>query len=182
MSKLFKKQFKPKNVIDFYLKKADKIKHDNIYNYAYTYCLKTPRGMLLDDSLNHKYGSSRKGFEQWKEDNPDLNATYNNNVSLRSIKHRSDYSRTVGYVLEEKLSDTPWQDEIKQLADECFEELCGSLNVVDKENFEYFVFNDVGGFEDYSHELIEKLRTMVHVFEEYQSNEEYRKLIDKIKG
>lgn len=182
MTKLFKKDFNPKNVIDYYLKKADKIKHDNIYNYEYTYCLKTPNGMLLDNPTNHQYGKSREGFEQWKENNPDLHASHNGTIALRPIRHRTDTERVVGYILEEKLSDTAWHNEVLELVDECFEKLCDELQVVDKSIFRYFVFNDTMGYENYSQELLEKLRMMVHVFEEYQDDEEYRNLVDKIKG
>ena len=182
MKKLFRKSFNPKHVIDFYLKKADKIKHDNIYNYAYTYCLKTPNGMLLNVPLNHQYGKSREGFEQWKEDNPDLHACHNGTVSLRPIKTRDGHEKIIGYILEERLSDLTWHNEVLQLVDDCFDKLCEELKVVDKPTFRYFIFSENMGYEDYSDELLEKLRMMVHAFEEYQDNEEYRNLVDKIKG
>lgn len=182
MSKLFKKQFKPKNVIDYYLKQAEKIKRNNIYNYAYTYCIKTPKGMILNDPLNHEYGRSRDGFERWKDENPELHASHNGTVTLRPIKYRTDPDRIIGYILEEKLSDFPWHNEILTLVDECFDKLCEELDVDDKTTFRYFVFKDAMGYEDYADELHEKLRMMVAVFEDYQRDEEYRKLVDKIKG
>jgi hypothetical protein len=180
---IMKKRFEPTNEIDYYQKKAAKIEHDNIYNYKYTYWVPTPHGMRLDDERNHKYGDTRDGYETWKKEEP--NGWYTDHggvVSLRRVYDRNDENRTVAWITEEKLSDYGWRDEIAGLADECFEKLCVSLEVKDVENFKYFVFNDLGFEKDFRLELRTKLDKMVHVYNEYHEDDEYRAFVDKIKG
>lgn len=182
-----KRRFEPTNLIDTYEKKANKIKHDNIYNYKYTYMIKTPNGMREDTERNHKYGTTRDGYEKWKTEEKGLTAGYSGRVSLREI---TDYQRkdengiapVVGYIIEEKLSDYPWQQEIAALATEAFDKLCEELEVVDKEMFEYVLWEDFGLYKDYGQELSAKLSRISSMYEKYQEDEEYKKFIDKIKG
>ncbi len=182
MRKIFKKPFKPKNVIDYYQKKAEEIRQDNLYNYEYTYWMKTPKGMLIDEPTIHEYGSSRAGFEQWKMDHPTLMASVGGKISIRPIVERSCQSRIVGYVTEEQLSDSGWQDEILQLSKDCFDKLCEELDVKDRETFRFFIFHEMCGYENYADELRAKISAMTDVYESYQNDEEYKQLIDKIKG
>lgn len=179
--KIFKKRFEPTNIIDYYQKKVNKIQHDNIYNYKYKYWIATPNGMRLDDERNHKYGETRKGYEEWKLQEPQSwYADHSSVVSLRRVYDRNNGNITVGYITEEKLSDYAWQNEIIALSDECFETLCNTLEVKDKENFNYFLFNELGFFKDNILELQTKIDKMVHVYEEYNSNPDFKAFLDKV--
>lgn len=183
IKELRNRRFEPTNEIDWFQKTAAKIEHDNIYNYKYTYWIATPHGMRLDDEKNHKYGDTRAGYEEWKWKEPQSWYTdHGGLVSLRRVYDRDNDDRTVGYITEEKLSDVPWKQEISELVEQCFERLCETLEVKDVNNFKYFVFNDLGFERDYKLELRTKLDKMVYVYDEYQSNEEYRSFVDKIKG
>jgi len=182
MEKLKKKRFTPTNNIDKYQKQANKIKHDNIYNYKYQYFTATPHGMRSDDEKNHKYGTKRDGYEQLRLDEKNISVSHAGVVSLRTITDRDRNNAVIGYITEEKLSDSGWKDEISKLADECFNELCSELDVKDEESFRYFLFNDLGLFKDYELELQSKLDKMVHVYNEYNNDEEFRAFIDKIIG
>jgi len=179
--RMFKKRFEPTNEIDWFQKEANRIEHENIYNYKYTYYVKTPNGMRLDDERNHKYGDVRDGYEQFKQEKTNTNTDHGGRVSLREVYDR-DTKRVVGYITEEKLSDESWKDEIRDLVEQCFERLCETLEVKDVENFSYFVFNDLGFEKDYKLELRTKLDKMVHVYNEYNDDDEYRAFVDKIKG
>lgn len=174
-----KKRFESTNVVDYYQKKADKIKHDNINNFKYVYWMKTPNGMRLNETYNHKYGDSRKGYELWKTDNQNLVVSYGGNVSLRGIRERKS-NHLIGYITEEKLSDESWKKEIMDLTDECFETLCEELDVKDTDTFEYFIYENM--FDDVAYDLESKLEIMVSVYNKYKTDDDYRKLIDKIKG
>jgi hypothetical protein len=181
--KIMKRRFEPTNEIDWFQKEANRIEHENIYNYKYTYWVATPNGMRLDDERNHKYGETRDGYEEWKRQEPQSwYADHGGVVSLRRVYDRDNENKTVGYITEEKLSDQGWKNEIVELVEQCFERLCETLNVKDRENFKYFVFNDLGFERDYKLELRTKLDKMVHVYNEYQDDEEYRAFVDKIKG
>lgn len=181
--KQMERRFESNNVVDYFLKQAEKIRHENIHNHKYVYWIKTPNGMRLDDESNHKYGDTRKGYEQWKNENDNLVAGYSGNVYLRTIETRTPNKKLVGYITEEKLSDEPWKNEIKDLSKQCFEVLCSELGVKDKETFEYFIFADIDacrGFETDA-ELKIKLEAMVDVYDKYNDDEHFRKLVDKIK-
>lgn len=170
-----------KNIIAAYKKRADEIRFNNRQNFQYEYWIKTPNGFRSDDTLNHRYGDGRAGYEQWKIDNSDLVASAEQ-INLRPIRERKDYDNIVGYITETKLSDSGWHSEIVQLSDDCFEELCKELEVVDVETFKYFVFTDTRGYENIDDELNAKLYAMVSVFDDYHNDQEFKKLVDKIKG
>lgn len=179
---MFNKKNKKYNIIEEYQNKANEIERNNAYNYKYTYWIPTPNGMRLDVARNHEYGDTRDGYETWKKNEPQSwYAEYSGRISLRAVTDRNDNS-IVGYITEEKQSDYGWQEEIKSLSDECFDKLCETLDVVDIDNFKYFIFADLGMFKDYKMELKTRLDIMVAVYEEYNFDEDYKKLIDKIKG
>jgi hypothetical protein len=175
------KRFSPTNVIDTYLQKALSIEHAATNSYKYVYWINTPNGMRLDDEKNHKYGESRKGYDQWNEDNPSHTASYAGVVSLRTIDDR-DNGRKVGYITEEKLSENRWS-EISILVDDCFIALCRELNVKDNENFKYFITTNFDYFDDGGRmELLDELEVMEQIYVNYHNDEEYKRFIDKLKG
>ena len=171
------------NIIKQYIKKASEIERENAYNYKYTYWATTPNGMILDTEKNHKYGSTRDGYECWKNEAPrEYTVSYGGVVSLRSVHDRSQDNLIVAYITEEKLSDNSWLKEFEVIADECFIKLCELLEVKDIENFKYFIFSDLGLFKDSKMYIHAKLDKMYDVYEEYQFDEDYKALIDKIKS
>lgn len=170
-----------KHIIDSYKRRADEIRFNNRQNFQYEYFIRTPNGFRSDDTLNHKYGDGRAGYEQWKTENSHLVASHEQ-INLRPIRERNDYDHIVGYLTETRLSDNSWQTEIVQLADECFVKLCEELEVIDVDTFKFFVFNDIGMFDDVDQELNAKLHALVDVYDNYNDDPNYKKLVDKIKG
>ncbi len=170
------------NIIAEYQRKANELERTNAYNYKYTYWIPTPNGMVLDVARNHEYGSTRDGYESWKTNEPlSWYASHSGQISLRTVTDRNDNNNIVGYITEEKQSDYLWHQDIKDLTDECFNKLCESLEVIDINNFKYFIFSDLGIFKDYKMELKTRLDIMVDVYENYNFDEDYKKLVDKIK-
>lgn len=174
------------NVIERFQIKASKIAFANRINRKYTYWIKTPHGMRNDTVTNEKYGSRRDDYEKWRDDHPLYQVSYSDQVSLRYIV---DTTRkiVVGYVTEEKISGEAWKKDIETIVEKCFETLCEELNVNDIETFKYFVFNNEFlstsyEMKDYDYDLERKLEMMVLTYEYYNDDEEYRNLIDKIKG
>ena len=172
------------NIIKQYIKKASEIeRRKNAYNYKYTYWAATPNGMVLDTEKNHKYGSTRDGYECWKNEAPrEYNVSHGGAVSLRSVHDRTQDNLIVAYITEEKLSDNSWLKEFEVIADECFIKLCELLEVKDIENFKFFIFSDLGLFKDSKMHMQAKLDKMYELYEEYQFDEDYKALIDKIKS
>lgn len=171
------------NLLKQYIKKASEIERKNAYNYKYTYWAATPNGMVLDTEKNHKYGSTRDGYECWKNEVArEYNVSYGGVVSLRSVHDRTQDNLIVAYITEEKLSDNSWLKEFEDIADECFIKLCEILEVKDIENFKFFIFSDLGLFKDSKMYIHAKLDKMYELYEEYQFDEEFKALVDKIKS
>ena len=171
------------DIIKQYIKKASEIEKSSANNYKYTYWTTTPNGMILDTEKNHKYGSTRDGYECWKSEAPrEYSVSYGGVVSLRSVHDRKQDDLIVAYITEEKLSDRPWLKEVESIADECFIKLCELLEVKDIENFKFFIFSDLGLFKDYKMQMRAKLDKMHEVYEDYQFDDEYKALVDKIKS
>ena len=104
------------------------IKEDNSYNYEYKYYYEDNNGDLHKDCLREDtYGNSRKGFEQFKRDNPNANVQHSGVISLRpfTIKDSNGNIKEEGVVCETKIESD--KSEInKQLAS------------LEKEVWEYF--------------------------------------------
>jgi len=175
----------PDTPIGKLLDKADKIKYDKIYNYEYSYFLKTPKGMVSDTETNHKYGNTREGYEKWKNDNPDLGMSYSGVVSVREMYKIDNQSDIVGYMFERKLPDKPWLDEIDKLFDEAWQEFCTELDVSDFDSVEYFLFTDISSdWRNTGEDRISKFKILLSTIEKYNDPDEtdFKKLFDKIKG
>ncbi len=180
---MMEKRKQPKNVIDKFLKQAEALNRENLYNFKYEYFVKTLHGYKEDTETNHKYGTTRAGYEQWCKDNRSLIASYSGVTSVRTITDRSnDDNKEVGCIFETKLKDYTWQKDIAKLVDECFVALCEVLEVKDVDNFKYFIYKDVPQYNDMDAVYISKLEIMVDVFEQYGYDEDYKNFIDKIKG
>jgi len=62
---------------------------------------------------NLAFGNTREGYENYKKENPDSDVHYAGKVSLRKVQDRVS-GRTIGYITETKLSDTPHIDEAEK--------------------------------------------------------------------
>ena len=104
------------------------IKEDNYYNYEYKYYYENNNGDFHRDYLKEDtYGNSRKGFEQFKRDNPLANIQHSGVIYLRpfTIKDSNGNIKEGGVVCETKIESD--KSEInKQLAS------------LEKEVWEYF--------------------------------------------
>ena len=104
------------------------IKKDNSYNYEYKYYYENNNGDLHRDSVKEDtYGNSRKGFEQFKKDNPLADIQHSGAIYLRpfTIKDSNGNIKEKGAVCETKIESD--KSEInKQLAS------------LEKEVWEYF--------------------------------------------
>lgn len=160
---------------------ASKIVRQNINNYKYEYWIKTPNGMRKNEVFNHKYGDTRTGFDKWRESNRNLSVGYGGQVSIRTMFDTSKEGQIVGYVTEERLSDTIWHSDLETVVEDCFEKLCTLIDVTDKDCFRSFIFANEGLYKDYKSLLDFRLTTLIEVNEKYNSDNKYKKLIDKIK-
>lgn len=172
----------PDTKIGQLLEQADTLKYEKIYNYKYSYFTKTPNGMREDTEANHKYGEDREGYEDWKSDNPNLDMSYSGVTTVRTITTNKE---VVGYMFEEKLPNTPWLEKIDGLLSEAWISFCIELNIVDEPAMEYFLFDGIiGDYRDNGEDRITKFKVLINCINKYNDEEEqeYKQLIDKIKG
>lgn len=150
-------------------------------NFQYSYLVKTPNGFRNDDFFNHKYGDTRPGYETWKNDNTHLVDDFAT-TTLRAIHERKDYNNIIGYIQETKLPDGVFYDELLNLINECFDVLCEQLQVIDKETFWYFIFDTKIGCIEVFEEFNAKVDVIIDTFDRYHEDEDFKKLVDKIKN
>ena len=182
--RLIKKVF-PAGEIGKLFEEADNIKHSKIYNYEYTYYIKTPNGLRLDTPICHKYGDTREGYEQWKEDHPDLLTGYSGEISARDIYTRDKPHKSVGCMFEKKLPDSGWVSDMEALFEQSWDIFISELDVKDEESMKYFLLSNIEyNFRDEGGEIISKFERIIKCIEKYNDPDEkpYHDLINKIKG
>lgn len=95
----------------------DILKESNSYSYEYRYYFATEKGDLLVDSIrNTKYGNSRKGYEQFVQQETNL-IEHSGRISLRpyTIKDSNGNLQEKGIVCETRI-DSDLSERDKQLA------------------------------------------------------------------
>lgn len=172
----------PDTTIGDLLKQADTLKYQKIYNYNYTYYVKTLHGMRDDIESNHKYGNTREGYESWQNDNSRCTMSYSGVTTVRTITENNEIT---GYMFEEKLPNSPWLEKMDVLLEEAWKSFCSELEIVDEESMQYFLFNDTfSDYRDDGADRITKFNILLNCIEKYNDINEldYKQLINKIKG
>jgi len=183
----------PNTKFGILMSEADAIKYEHIQNYKYTYFSKTKHGLREDDYLNHTYGDKREGYEEWgqSEDSVNLTTSYSGVTSVRDI-YKRDTNEVVGYIFEEKLSDSIWLDELEEKFKEAWQHFCLIMEVKDEKMIEYILFKNVySEYRDLGKDTMDKFEILKSVFNkfdkdhiEYEDDEtiQYRKYFNKLKG
>jgi len=185
----------PNTKFGILMSEADAIKYEHIQNYKYTYFVKTKHGLREDDYLNHTYGDNREGYEIWQqsEDSADLNTSYSGVTSVRDIYKRDNgNNEVVGYVFEEKLSDSLWLEELEEKYKTAWILFCDLMEVKDEEMIEYILFKDIySEYRDMGKDTMDKFQILKKIFNrfdehhaDYNDDEtiQYRKYFNKLKG
>jgi hypothetical protein len=141
----------------------------NKYSYLYL------KDLISNDELNEKYGKSRGGFEQFREDEniyidpPD--------TSLRSIINK-DTKACKGFVLEKTEIENN-EDEIRELYIEALNNLIKYFNggeLLKSFLIEYEI-NDLSSFKtDYNSQI----DSLIEIYEKYQFDSDFKQIVDSI--
>ena len=161
-------------------KEIKNIRMDNIYNYSYEYWRGTDNKLFKNELANLTFGDTRKGYESYKRENPDSYVDIANTY-LRKVKDRVS-GRTIGYITEKKLDNTPYITEAGQIYKDALDYIRETLGVQDESSFMFYVYNNIEiqdfskSIDNYYHQ-IEKLEELL---EDYNEDEEFRRFFDKI--
>jgi hypothetical protein len=164
-----------------YKNQIKNIRKDNIYNYEYEYWKGDKTHLEKDLKATKLFGVSRKGYEKYKECNPDSIIDYGGVVSLREVTD-SVSGETIGYITERKLSDKPHIDEAKKIFASSVDYVKEFLKVEDTEAFMYYLAQEIliQDFNTTVDNILHQIDNLETLLEEYQEDEEFRKFFDKI--
>jgi len=152
----------------------------SIYNTKYRYV----KEIVYDTEAEEKYGTSRAGYDEWKN-----TKKYNQTTSLgysgvTSIRTLSDYKtgETLGYILETKETTN--------------DSLTKMLNILEKAEEEFYKILDVTAFDTFNfwfqdqydtmrnleaNSIISRIERLEGIINDYNEDEEFRNFINKIK-
>lgn len=169
------------------LKVVKEIDRKTVYNYKYKYWNVTENGMELDVKAANTYGEDRDSYEKYKTDiregRTGVIIDDSGKVSLRAVID-TNTKETIGYVTEEKLSNKPYVDNVKEIYETALEDVKEFLGVQDIDSFLYYINHNIASFDFYgtsetlSYER--SLEGLIELIEEYDYDEEYKKYIDKV--
>lgn len=161
------------------ISKYNTLDKSTVYNYEYEYWQKSGEFIINKDvDRCEKYGTSRKGYENFKNE-VNCSIGYGGVTSLREIIEDKEVT---GYVIEKKLSNTPYIDEARKIYEDQLQEMINFLKVKDEKSFLYYIedhfFDPIisGNVIDYKQGAI----SLNEVLEEYEENEDFRKYFNKI--
>jgi hypothetical protein len=163
-----------------FLEETKQYRIPSIHNEEYSYI----KEIIWDSAKQSKYGKERSGYEEFKQDSlkNGLNIGFSGIHSLREVKDKHD--NIIEYVLESKKTENNNLNELIRIYNDAREELYTILDVKDKETFDYYVdYNIIEGyFRLEANTIIDRLKDLEKMINEYNSDEFYKRYIDKIKG
>lgn len=158
-----------------FLEKLNNIVRKNFKeSYDYRYYLLDGENLILNKEKNNK---SRESFEEFKEE---YKVGIPGQISLRSYRDINT-NEIIGYVAEEKIPDTKANEEIKKIYLEAYEEIISLLKIKDRECFEFYLDAEV--FDACCLELHFypcRIRALIKLYERYNSEEDFKKYLQKI--
>ena len=167
--------------ISDYRNKIKSIRKKNIYNYNYEYWRGNDTFMEKDGMSNLAFGNTREGYENYKKENPDSDVHYAGKVSLRKVQDRVS-GRTIGYITETKLSDTPHIDEAEKYMNEAIEYTKKELGVKDEKSFIYYLEREVRvqDFHRSIDNILHEIESLECILDDYKEDEDFRLFFNKI--
>ena len=158
-----------------YLEECKKYRIESIYNRKYRYIKK----IIFDTELENKFGNTRMGYEKYKNDYSIIgNVAFGGYNDLREIT--DDKNNIIGYILETKLSKNEHFNKIIKIVKKAKEKTIEILKVTDVKSFNYYL-NEIG-FNIYNdtNSLIDKIKKLENIIEDYQTDKDFKLYLDKI--
>jgi succinate dehydrogenase flavin-adding protein (antitoxin of CptAB toxin-antitoxin module) len=175
------------NNIKIIKNKVQDINKELIYNYDYYYYDTNIAGykkgeIIPNNNLNKKFGSSRRGYEMFKEEHDELSVGHSGETSIREIYTRKTKD-LVGYIMETKKVTRPYLDEADSLHDEAILEFKNLLGVTDDKALEFYLNeNNTNDFfnKDRVNNQLTRINRLIKILDEYYNNNEFKHFFDKI--
>jgi hypothetical protein len=153
---------------------------ESIYNKEYRYI----KQIIWDDELNEKFGSTREGYEKFKNDRSiPGNMSYGGEIDLR-IRYDRDSGLPLGYMTETKLTSNESYKIMQEQFDNALKKTKEILDVKDEESFMYWLNNErppFGGWRRGANETISAIQHLEKIIKDYNEDEEFKSFLDKIK-
>jgi len=155
-----------------------------VFNYNYKYWSGDESHMFLNKDIQEKFGNSREGFENFKNESlssENVNISHSGYVSLRTITNKKD-NKIIGYVSEEKVRNNSHYKEAENIYNSHFKQFIKLLNVQDEESLNYYLdskyidFSFVPNLNSY----LQKSEQLNIILNDYEYDEEFQKFFDKI--
>lgn len=160
-----------------FLEETKQYRIPSIYNYEYRYI----KEIIWDTEKQELYGSERAGYEKYKQDNLRTNVSFSCVHSLRTCTLDNEIQ---GYIVESKKSTNENFNELYNIYNKARTELYTILDVKDKESFDYYIDEHVitSEFNLSENSIISRIKTLEKLIKEYNEDEYFKKVLDKIKG
>jgi len=168
--------FKNKNTgpLKEFLEECDEHRLEAIYNYDYRYI----KEIIYDEDLEKKYGNTRKGYEEFKKNEPGT-MSYNDTY-LRT--RRDKEGNILGYMSEKALKTNDKLNMIAEIYERAELKFREILGVTCPESFNYW-FDSLGWYDEKLdvNNLINRIKRLEGILTSYDEDENFRSFIDKIK-
>lgn len=163
-----------------FTKEIRNISKDFAYNYEYKYYFGNENRMEIDEELQKKLGTGRKGYDIYRQNDSSIKVSISGVTSLRTVTQNDEI---IGYITERQLSGSPKRDKTEAIYKKYIAALIEELNVQDLETFDYYInsniltLDSVNGYDSMYTMACERLDEFV---DDYKYDEEFKKFIDKI--
>jgi hypothetical protein len=148
-----------------------------IYNSQYRYV----KEIVYDEDMEKAYGDTREGYNQFRRD-VKCSVSHAGEVSLRDV--RDAKGELTGYITETKLTSNEGWNLMYEQYESALEKTKELLGVEDEKNFQYWMDNSgechisTAG----ANEIVNSIKSLEGIIEDYQEDEDFRRYLDKIKG
>ena len=162
------------------LKRAKHIRKSLLYDYSYEYFDKEGISFELDKHSTLKYGSTAKGFKRWMKHSTSLTLNKNNDVIVKFCSSIENSGEIKKLIFIKRHTNESLIDELKELFDDIFKQVCKLLNVSDKETFRYYIL----GAEVYmfltAEDMIDRINKLEQISKLYFIDDKMKRFINKI--
>jgi len=152
----------------------------SIYNTKYRYV----KEIIYDTAAEEKYGTSRAGYDEWKNTKKYDQSTSLGYSGVTSVRTLSDYKtgEALEYILETKETTNDSLTKMLNILEKAEEEFYKILKVTSFDTFNFW-FSDqydmMGRLE--ANGIISRIEKLESIIRDYNEDEEFRDFINKIK-
>jgi len=163
------------------IEKFKNLKKETIYNYRYKFFNKDKDGnLIVNTEFNNKYKDSREGYEQFNIDYK-CQVGYSGESSIRPILKTDNEKIKNLIIVEEKISYETYTDRAYSIEKEAKQAFIQLIQAKDLEMLDFYLNEKILiNYHLTVDNLLNNIKTYLHLIDEYKKDEEFKKYIDKI--